>query len=246
MERPDVTVILNAHQEGLLAQPTLASLSQALDHAAGSGVQSEVIAVLDRPDAVTVEVFSSFVQSRNDANLLVVDNGDPGMSRNDGVLAGRAEWIALLDADDLWGANWLSAAYHAATAEPRLVVWHPEISLYFGEDEHVFLHVDMEDPNYDPMGLAIANYWTALCFAPRPLLLEEPHPSTNLKRQIGYEDWSWNMTVIARGALHKVVPGTGHAIRRKKSSNLRRSNAIGCVPPPSEMFRVMLARVEQV
>lgn len=36
-------------------------------------------------------------------------NAGPGAARNTGILAGKAEWIAFLDADDLWMPNHLTA-----------------------------------------------------------------------------------------------------------------------------------------
>jgi len=50
-----------------------------------------------------------------------------------------------------------------------------EASLYFGETERIFRHVDMEDPSFDILDLAVANQWTALCFAPRDLLVATPY-----------------------------------------------------------------------
>ena len=130
----------------------------------------------------------------------------------------------------------------AAESDPRVIIWHPEVSVVFGTRRHIFLHRDMEDPKYEPLGLAITNYWTALCFAPRSLLVAEPYPETRIRGQIGYEDWAWNMATIALGALHKVVPGTGHAIRSKKVSLLTQTNAASCLPRPSNLFRDMIER----
>lgn len=240
MESPNLTAIVNAHREGLLAQATLLSLTQAVSHAEREGLQVETIAVLDCPDAVTTEMFESYARSHNGTSVLKVDHGELGRSRNSGVAAARGEWIAFLDADDLWGANWLSGAYHMAKSDPRPVVWHPEVSVYFGNNCHIFVHVDAEDPSFNPRGLAITNYWTALCFARRSLLLDTPYRPTNIRNQLGFEDWGWNSEVAAQGVLHKIVPNTGHAIRVKEDSLLKQTNSANCMPYPSELFRNML------
>jgi glycosyltransferase involved in cell wall biosynthesis len=237
----DVTAIINAHREGLLAQPSLRSLSEAVKKAEDAGLTVEIVSVLDRPDPTTREVFERFANEQRNIRLMDVDHGDPGLSRNSGVSAAQGAWIALLDADDLWCSNWLSDAYRAAESDGRQVAWHPEVNVYFGINPHIFTHVDMEDPSYEHAGLALYNYWTSLCLAPRSLFLEVPYRGSALNQQIGYEDWTWNMDVVASGALHKIVPGTGHAIRMKEVSVLRQTNAMRSLPIPSELFRHLLS-----
>jgi len=239
----DITVIINGHREGLLAWPSLLSLAAAVRNAEDNGLRIEVIGVLDRPDGATIEIFHGYPGNRC-MRILHVENGDPGRSRNNGIAAARGNWIAFLDADDLWCNNWLLAAHQSAERDGRSIIWHPEVNVYFGTHPHVFAHVDMEDPDYDHLGLALTNYWTALCFAPRSLLLDTPYPETTLNRQIGYEDWGWNMETIARGALHKVVPGTGHAIRMKEVSVVRQTTAARALPHPSGLFRQLLPQIK--
>lgn len=240
MSTPQVTAVVNAHSEGLLAQPSIKSLGQARARAEQNGIQVEVVVVLDRPTAVTEEFFSDQAHLQPWLRLVTVNFGDPGLSRNAGVSAAAGDWIAFLDADDLWGANWLVAAHSAAEADARSIVWHPEVNVYFGAEDKILVHVDMESPQFDVAGLAVRNYWTALCFAKRAFLLSVPYPATNLGHQIGYEDWGWNMETIARGALHKVVPGTGHVIRVRAASVVRRTTEAECLPRPSEMFCQLL------
>lgn len=237
MQGVDITVILNGHREGILSQPTLRSLAQSVAYSRASGVAIEAILVLDRPDELTREVFSEFESLHSWSRVLSVEFGDLGLSRNAGVKEASGRWIAFLDADDLWGANWLSAAIAAAEKDKRAIVWHPELNIYFGHDPHVFHHVDMEDGVFQLSALAITNCWTALCFASRETLEQVPYRATEIGNQIGYEDWSWHLETISNGIIHKVVPGTGHAIRRKRVSLVGQTNAAQCMPRASDLFR---------
>jgi glycosyltransferase involved in cell wall biosynthesis len=237
--RPDISVIITAHREGLLACPTIRSAVQAAVQARSRGLVVESLAVLDRPDQDTIEVFKHLGAG---FRLIETMAGDPGFARNAGVAAATGNWIAFLDADDLWGGNWLTDAHVAAVADPRLVVWHPEINLYFGACDRIFHHLDMDDRDVDLTTLMLSNFWTALSFTPRRLLLKIPFEATDRDNQIGFEDWSWNMRAIAAGAIHKIVPGTGHLIRAKldQASVVQSTLALRSLPHSTPLFRSIL------
>lgn len=238
----DVSAVVNAHREGLLVGPTLRSVDLAVTNARQSGIRVEVICVLDKPDDLTRNIFSDWAAKRSDAALVEVDFGDLGLARNSGVTVARGEWIAFVDADDLWGSNWLSEAFRAAEAEPRPTVWHPEASLYFGVRPHIFIHVDMDDPSFTLSILALTNPWTALCFAKRSLLLDIPYRQADHARQLGYEDWGWYIDTIEKDWLHKIVPGTAHAIRTKAVSLNLTTGAASCLPHKTDLFRSALGK----
>jgi glycosyltransferase involved in cell wall biosynthesis len=234
----DVSVIVNAHREGLIAQSSLVSISRAKAHAQHHGLNIEAIVVLDRADSLTKHI----VEQWNEFNvrILYVDHGDLGLSRNDGVLAAAGKWIAFIDADDLWCETWLTYALAAARHDARNIVWHPEVNVFFGVHKYIFMHIDMDADEYDPLSLCQSNYWTSACLAKRDIFVATPYPRTELDGQIGYEDWSWNLSVIGKGAIHKIVKATGHAIRSKHGSLVKQARWSGAIPKPDSLFRKYL------
>ena len=243
MDEVDITAVINLHREGLLAHASLLSIAQAKIRAESAGIGVEMVAVLDDPDEITKAV----VQNCDLGSLRTIEvhEGDLGAARNRGVHEAKGHWVAFLDADDLWGENWLVAAYAAATRDPREIVWHPEVNLYFGLNLHLFRHIDMEDPSFEALSLLLDNYWTSLCFARRALFLEIPYRKTSLTDQIGYEDWAWNMETIGAGLLHKIVSGTAHAIRVKPHSLLEQTRGAVALPHSSELFRKNVIRARR-
>lgn len=236
----DITAVINGHAEGLIAQSSLRSLSKAVAMARESGLRVELRAILDRPNALTKEVFAEYVQIEPELRIEMVDHGDLGFSRNSGVEKARGKWIAFLDADDFWSADWLVRAHAAAESDPRKIVWHPEVNAYFGVTPYVFLHIDMEDPSFRVADIGYTNLWTSLCFTSADLLKSVPYAGTDLKSGIGYEDWCWNIDVLNSGGIHKIVPGTAHAIRTRSVSLVKQTSAADSIPRPSDYFRKLI------
>jgi glycosyltransferase involved in cell wall biosynthesis len=232
MPKARITAAVTAHREGLIARPSLLSLTRAKSHAEANGYEVETVVVLDQADALTTEVVQEWCYGETRIDIVQVDNGDPGLSRNDAVARASGEWIAFLDADDLWCETWLTDSLQAAESDGREVIWHPEVMVYFGTRAGLFHHIDMESAEFQPSALLICNHWSSLCVARRPLLVAVPYQKSDVKNQIGYEDWAWNLAVVEREAIHKIVPGTGHAIRTKSISRNSTADDAGAIPDP--------------
>jgi hypothetical protein len=216
MTTTDLTVIVNAHREGLLCHPTIGSVRSAVARLISDGVRAEVLCIADRSDCLTRSTLS--LAFGPDIAVHAVDFGDLGASRNYGVLNAKGTYVAFIDADDLWGESWLQRAYHAARHNSDEIVWHPQISVYFGKDHFSVIHPDMDEEGFSIAGLSVENYWTSLSFAHSSVYRTVPYPTTDLKRGLGFEDWSWNMSTIMAGYRHKIVSDTAHLIRRKRWS----------------------------
>jgi glycosyltransferase involved in cell wall biosynthesis len=211
----DITAILNVHNEGLLAGPSIKSFESAIAHAQAQDLSVESIVLLDRPDGITLSIFEN-LGTRHE--LIFADVGDPSLARNTGVSAGRGDYIAFLDGDDLWGFEWLAAAHDFCARSPIEVIAHCEVNVMFGEENHLWWNADSEDPGFDFEYLRLANYWTALSFASRGIYLEHPYQKNDLIDGYGYEDWHWNCQTFKAGIAHRPVPNTVHMIRKRSGS----------------------------
>lgn len=235
MNSYDISAVITAHNEGLLIVPSLRSAIRNVLCAEAEGFSVEILIILDSADALTKSVVEN--SKGSNTRIIEVKCGDPGLARNEATRVAKGEWVAFLDGDDLWGESWLLNAVRAARYDRRAVVWHPEVSVYFGEARRIYRHIDMESAEYDPLGLVIQNYWTALHFSPRDLMLDVPYVATG---PVGYEDWDWNVNAVKAGAIHKVVKGTGHGIRIKDNSRLKSSNNARSSLSPTNLFRKII------
>lgn len=107
---PLVSVVMPAHDAG-------ATVGAAVESAlAQSMPELELIVVDDGSGDDTAEVVESIADPR--LALLRQDCGGPGAARNAGIRRASGEWIALLDADDIWLPHKLERQLEALEAAP--------------------------------------------------------------------------------------------------------------------------------
>ena len=121
----------------------IVSIQQAKQHAEKNGLSVEIIIILDKHDSLTEE----FIKTNCPSGIQVehILSGDVAIARNFAVTKANGEFLAILDGDDLWSYNWLTAAYSAASKTDDLIIWHPEVNVFFGEDHKLFFHRDSTD-----------------------------------------------------------------------------------------------------
>lgn len=243
----DVTVTIIFHREGALALPALASMEELVSLARGAGIRVEARAVLDNANDLTRRLVASRGAWLN--GVEEVSFGDLGLSRNKGAQSAHGEYLAFLDGDDLWGADWLRLAFAAATAPnaPTNAIWHPESLFFFNWndfDRHsvnylprtdaesfYFLHHPGVDSDLVLNTLFLENMWSANVFARRSLHLQHPYKRADKETGFGIEDWSWNIETVWENIPHRVVADTVHLIRVKESGSLNQQNvAEGLLP----------------
>jgi len=228
------SLIVNGHREGPLLAAALASVEEAASPLVARGIPVELILCLDRPDHYTLAVAKILRQrARWPFRLLRLKHGDLAQARNSAVRVARQPWLAFLDGDDLWAANWLEAALALLQREetPEQLILHPRYNVYFPEPG-VLVSPDQGELD-DPLGVLLAdNLWTALSLAHHRVYRRYPYRPNRLMEGYGYEDWNWNLRTVAAGLQHRAVPDTCHFLRRQPQSLGQRSQALGVLVTP--------------
>lgn len=111
----DITVIVPAYQAEAFLANTLASVAKQTKR------PLELIVVDDGSTDLTCKVAESFAQAHSELSvrLLREPHRGPGAARNVGIRAANSQWIAFLDADDLWHPVKLAKMADAIQAHPK-------------------------------------------------------------------------------------------------------------------------------
>lgn len=230
---PDITAIITAHKERVLAGPAIASFDAAIRRARAAGLSVEGLAVLDRADELTTRMFDQVKTCGH--TVIANDGGDPGLTRNRGVGEAKGDFVAFLDADDLWSENWLEAAFAFLANTPGDVIAHSEINVVFGEERTLWVHADSTTPDFDLSYQRIGNHWDSMSFGPRRLYAQYPFLKNDVAFGYGHEDWHWNNVTLEAGIQHRPVPGTIHMKRRRPGSQMAKCAENDVVVRPSAL-----------
>lgn len=217
----DIAAVLTFHNETAMAGPTVRSAEIAIDRAEAAGLRVERWFGFDTP---TPETVAWFDRSRF-ADWQTATHGvrDQGLLRNAMVEHSSARWIAFLDGDDLWSANWLVGAAevlaNSAATDGKTIV-HPEINWVFDGDYAVLGKLPQDSPAFDPHTLCVTNPYDALGMAPREAHLAHPYRARDLANRIALEDWQFAVDTIAGGWTHAIARDTVIFKRRRTRSQM--------------------------
>jgi glycosyltransferase involved in cell wall biosynthesis len=125
--QPSVSIIIPAYNCAQTLPDAVASVREQ------GWRELEIIVVDDGSTDETAKVAS--VLDKGDVRLLSQQNAGPAAARNTGIRAATMEWIAFLDADDIWLPGKLEAQFHLLERFPsaRVCVASANIRLSSGE-----------------------------------------------------------------------------------------------------------------
>ncbi len=235
--RPDLSVIVTFHREGLLAHPALVSIQRAIQRAGQAGFACEAILTLDRPDDLTREIVEGW--KGFEARILTFQAGDVARVRNAAIAAAQGEFVAILDGDDLCGSEWLHTAIRHAHDNPGRSVWRPELVLQFERFGQIWAPRELDEQD-ETLKVADSGCWPAYCVIRRDLALEVPYPPIDGK--FPFEDWAWSIAIVEAGIVNRIVPGTGLAYRGKRQGSIHQINSVKYPlgRQPTQYFRRLL------
>lgn len=223
---PSVSIVITFHGEGLLAHKSLLSLGRCAVAAQDEGERIEIIATLDRPDEQTDRVVRSYDLPGRPDQILALDVGDLGLSRNAAIQASGGRWVLICDGDDYLSADFIVRSLSAVRGFGERTILHPELVVHFGVENSLWWQVGDDDPSFDPACLLACNPWNSCCLASRSTFLETPYRLARPGQSgFGFEDWHWNCETLALGHPHRIAKGTTHYVRKKADGSLNLNHA---------------------
>jgi hypothetical protein len=234
---PDISLVMNFHGEGVLAHWSLLGFQRMRHFASRRGKSVQLIAVLDRADVATRRIVGQHPALCDGDRVLQVDHGDLGLSRNSGIGLAEALHVGVLDGDDYCSENWLVEGLEAAASGGEGVVVHPEYTISHGACHLIGRSVDQLAEDYPVESCFKHHPWVSVVVAAKSVFQEIPYLETRVREKgFGYEDWHWNLEVIASGRKHSLARRTCLFYRRKEESMLVAMNARNAVVRPGRFF----------
>ena len=178
----DISLIATFHSESYIAGWTLDNLSDLRREADGAGISHELICVLDRADDETASIVEGHVGLRDHDQVVRVDHGDLGLSRNDGVARAHGEFVATFDGDDYYSRHWLTAAHRVLASGQRARVVLPAFLVSFGAQCHVYEIPDQEKVDVPDEALLTIHPWSSSVFVAKRAIEEWPSKAREWKR----------------------------------------------------------------
>ena len=235
MIKPDISVILTFHNEGIVIHKTFLSLKRMLEQLDKNKVSYEVIAHIDNGDERTRDYLA---RHKDELSLNIFENsfGSPSLSRNFAVEQANGKYVCLMDGDDLFSEFWLLDSYNILENTDEKIILHPEFNITFGINEQPRLwHMkDSMSLSEDLLILLGRNRWCSGTFLRKSLAIDNPYIEAT--GCYGYEDWWYNCETRAKNIKPNVTPNSILFYRVREDSTYHLHSDAGTTIPYSNAF----------
>lgn len=232
----DVSIILTAHNEARYLKRTFLSIEESVRFARQFDITVEIVVVLDSADQPTTTLAQDYDYTVFDASkVLRVQNGAPGLSRNDGISVARGDYVVTIDGDDLISFDFLQRMYMTSRSLTRKTIIFPEFVTAFGGDYYVY---KLYNKRYIGNAAFFDGHpYVACAMFPREFLARVRNAHASLRNGYAHEDWHFNCECLAAGYDIAVAAGAILFYRQRSGSMRRRFvTETGGLIPKSRFF----------
>ena len=226
----DLSIIVTAHNEGIVAHKTMLSLFRALKEV--PDIKYEIVVHIDRGDAATKDYFDRYKDNKA-VKIVFGDFGDLGLSRNNAMKHATGKFIQIIDADDIIGASFFKQAFNAVK-EDADSLYHPEYVYFFGDVYAIKVQTSAKNKDQAAQLLLSENEWCSMVFGKKELFTNTPYRATS--DGFGHEDWMFNIDTTEKGILHKILPSSVLFYRKAGASLATKSEGNHVTQQRSELF----------
>lgn len=211
-KKPDISIIVTAHHEGLLSHKTMRSIERAIKPLEKGGYSYEIIVSIDYGDDITIDYFKNYTTLP--VTIIQGKYRDLSASRNAAIKEARGKFISLIDADDLMTKNWLVKSLDFLTKQPYgKYVAHAEYTIEFEGADSIVKKYGATNFDQDILLSVYAGRWNSVIVTPKTLL-QTPEYLPN-SPGYGAEDWHMSLNFLQKKAINQLMPGTAIFVRRK-------------------------------
>jgi len=219
-----LSIILNLHREGHLAERTIRNLEQIIKTKNSWG-KVELIAVLDNADESTKKIVYSHKKLFD--NIDEVDFRDPSLSRNHGVSRATQNFILFADGDDYCSHNTLEVLYETFYQHYVHIANFEQLN----DEEHIVVvpRYLIEFPAlckveyFDSTDFTVQNNKFLHCYTSKIAIFKgilTKHFALENSSPYGYEDWDLNNRLLGNGLKYKIADFKLYYRKGNSQSNL--------------------------
>lgn len=216
----ELSVILTAHDEGILAHKTMLSIFRALE-----GIKSyEIIVHIDKGSKDTIAYFERYA---NDKRFTIIRNnfGDSGKSRNAAVKVARGKYVLFRDADDLVSSNYIAETLkilRRCKANDTVVSSQYCLNFWDCTGQSILQKMPNSTTREENAKLLFGvNPWMSSLAGAREIFLKYPYSESH--NSFSDEYYAMNVRLIEHGIKFRYAPNTVLFHRRKAESWLTRN-----------------------